>query len=53
MMAQKEIEVLEVTDRAINAIALPEGYDPTYGYARPLSCVIQQPLCRTRWPWNF
>ena len=41
MMAQKEIE-LEVTDRAINAIAL-EGYDPTYG-ARPLKRVIQQRL---------
>ena len=41
MMAQKEI-VLEVTDRAINAIAL-EGYDPTYG-ARPLKRVIQQRL---------
>jgi ATP-dependent Clp protease ATP-binding subunit ClpB len=41
MMAQKEIE-LEVTDRAVNAIAL-EGYDPTYG-ARPLKRVIQQCL---------
>jgi ATP-dependent Clp protease ATP-binding subunit ClpB len=41
MMAQKEIE-LEVTDRAVNAIAL-EGYDPTYG-ARPLKRVIQQRL---------
>ncbi len=41
MMAQKEIE-LEVTERAINAIAL-EGYDPTYG-ARPLKRVIQQRL---------
>ena len=41
MMAQKEVE-LDVTDRAINAIAL-EGYDPTYG-ARPLKRVIQQRL---------
>ena len=41
MMAQKGIE-LEVTERAINAIAL-EGYDPTYG-ARPLKRVIQQRL---------